>query len=526
MVIFTVPFKFQKKNPKFHRAPFIFFYRSSHFMLQSDLPGFNCQGEVTHDQNNNLNPKQKHSSGNFRRIFNYYVGEEIDQGSFSTIRLAFHNTTLRPCALKMISKTKLRNAGQIGQSILFAESVISPLLKHPNIAKTIECVETKRSILVFMELCTDGNLCDVVRDLNFSQKVEVATQIISAVKYLHSHSICHRDIKMDNILIHRGTAKLCDFGFSTFCIGENSKISGVCGSYEYVAPEVMTESEYNGMAADIWSLGILLYKLFSHQAPEISTIDLEMVPPDIQTILRKIFIHDPASRITINELFEEFQKIKCHISNEDETQGNNQTRKHNSSNKIHKKEKSIHFTNASDSFNDNSLMQKEDVISRLCEALNRERSAIMQDLKDPKLNKTQILAKLINEYPENVKMTRSKFQKSQRANSVPQLSNFDYQSLMEQNDDVFMQLGDKTFHDKSICQIFKALKTILFKYNFCVCTKPNETNTVVILNTEEGDVKLQMNCVTLNDDGCRMTLSAPPQFVSTAKEVFSELDFI
>ena len=79
--------------------------------------------------------------------------------------------------------------------------------------------------------------------------------------------ICHRDLKLENILIDdRNNVKLIDFGFSV-CTPIDSKLKVFCGTPSYMAPEIVVKKDYNGFASDIWSLGVILYLLLTGVYP-------------------------------------------------------------------------------------------------------------------------------------------------------------------------------------------------------------------------------------------------------------------
>ena len=87
----------------------------------------------------------------------------------------------------------------------------------------------------------------------------------SAVNFLHENNLVHRDLKPENLLIDdNGAVKLCDFGW---CVELNSgNRNTFCGTYEYMAPEIINEDPYdNGI--DVWSLGVLLYELIHGYSP-------------------------------------------------------------------------------------------------------------------------------------------------------------------------------------------------------------------------------------------------------------------
>jgi serine/threonine protein kinase len=95
----------------------------------------------------------------------------------------------------------------------------------------------------------------------------IFSQIMSGINYLHLKGICHRDIKLENIIIDNNLSiKIIDFGFGA--IGPKSKLQNFfCGTPSYMPPEIVQKKDYVGSFADIWSIGILLFTLLSGSFP-------------------------------------------------------------------------------------------------------------------------------------------------------------------------------------------------------------------------------------------------------------------
>jgi aurora kinase len=96
-------------------------------------------------------------------------------------------------------------------------------------------------------------------------------QAALSIQYLHSKSIMHRDIKPENLLLDSDfNIKLCDFGWSCYTDSKDVRKS-VCGTYDYMAPEIVTIREHS-FKADLWSLGIVLYELLHGKTKRINPI--------------------------------------------------------------------------------------------------------------------------------------------------------------------------------------------------------------------------------------------------------------
>jgi serine/threonine protein kinase len=125
--------------------------------------------------------------------------------------------------------------------------------------------EDHHRVLIVMELCGKTTLSQYVRDvpgrkrLQESEGRDVIKQVLSAIDMIHSLNRCHRDLKMTNILINEHkVVKVIDFGFATEA---STLLHMYCGTPSYMPPEIVERKEYAGKPADIWSIGVLVYKL-------------------------------------------------------------------------------------------------------------------------------------------------------------------------------------------------------------------------------------------------------------------------
>ncbi|XP_059810044.1 serine/threonine-protein kinase 36 isoform X2 [Hypanus sabinus] len=142
-------------------------------------------------------------------------------------------------------------------------------LRHPNVIQLLDSFHTDQEVVVVTEYA-EGELFQVLEDdgsLSEEQVREIAGQLVSALYYLHSHRVLHRDLKPQNVLIGKGgILKLCDFGFARAMSQQTLVLTSIKGTPLYMSPELVEERPYDH-TADLWSLGCILYELFVGTPP-------------------------------------------------------------------------------------------------------------------------------------------------------------------------------------------------------------------------------------------------------------------
>lgn len=211
---------------------------------------------------------------------------------------------------------------------------------HPNVVRYFESFESPTRFDLVMELVDGRDLCEHLRQqpgqkLREKSARHVFSALCSAVASLHAQGIIHRDLKLENVLLEGQTGVECrpvlvDFGFSELEL-DVTQPHGVayppsttihaaknfCGTPSYMAPEVLVCPKYSGKAADVWSLGVILYVLlcgrFPFQGASLQQLHQSTRNPGqlsfpkgislgSQALVRAILIASPAKRPTAQQI--------------------------------------------------------------------------------------------------------------------------------------------------------------------------------------------------------------------------------
>lgn len=292
----------------------------------------------------------------------YTVGPEIGKGSFATVYKCYHTKTHASVAVKLVVRSKLKSKKLVEN--LEIEVSILKTMKHPHIVGLLDYHQTSSHFHLVMDYCSMGDLLYFIRKrdqlvkthpvissllerypsppglhgLHETLVVHFLKQLCSALEFLRSKSLVHRDIKPQNLLLcppmhskadfeaaryvglwELPVLKIADFGFARF-LPSTSMAETLCGSPLYMAPEILRYEKYNAKA-DLWSVGAVLYEMTVGKPPFKAANHIELlkniekahdrikfpssaqVPESLKRLIRSLLKYDPSERVSFNEFF-------------------------------------------------------------------------------------------------------------------------------------------------------------------------------------------------------------------------------
>ncbi|KIM89906.1 hypothetical protein PILCRDRAFT_60576, partial [Piloderma croceum F 1598] len=227
----------------------------------------------------------------------YLLLQTLGEGEFGKVKLGLHSQWGEEVAVKLIRRGNIDTT--VRMSKVEREIEVLRTLKHPNIVRLYDVIETDKYIGIILEYASGGELFDHIlahRYLKEKDAAKLFSQLISGVWYIHQKKIVHRDLKLENLLLdrHRNVI-ITDFGFANrFEHRSDDLMQTSCGSPCYAAPElVISEGLYVGSAVDIWSCGVILYAMLAGYLP----FDDDPANPDGDNInlLYKYIVNTPLS---------------------------------------------------------------------------------------------------------------------------------------------------------------------------------------------------------------------------------------
>src|SRR5438034_6108568 len=227
------------------------------------------------------------------RIGNYQILEEIGRGGMGVIYRARQRHSLRIVALKRILNFHADSRETLARFRREAEAAAS--LDHPNVLPIYEVSESEDGLPFFsMKFATSGSLQHAASSLRNKPRnsVELMAKVARAVEYAHGRGILHRDLKPGNILLdERGEPLVSDFGLAKWLDANKdiTKSLTTFGTPGYIAPE-QAEGKAADLtpAADVYSLGAILFELLTGRPPFLGSNALAVVRQAAETAAPKL----------------------------------------------------------------------------------------------------------------------------------------------------------------------------------------------------------------------------------------------
>ncbi len=280
---------------------------------------------------------------------------QIGSGAFSKVYLGKHIPTNEFYAIKKIIKKEIKTKID-SIEIIKREIEFHSKLYHKNITHLIATYENEENIFIILEYSNRGDLYQLIKKKKLTDEkicFNYFIQVLNAVLFLHENNLIHRDIKPENILLNdNNEIKLCDFG----CCAESGigNRTTFCGTYEYMAPEILKESSYNN-SVDVWSLGILLYELSHGYTPFNQKFNgkknqdlvfkdiiknnfdfkknMNFISEEYYELMVRMIVYNPNKRIKLRDVFKSKLFLKFQFEKSESRKSVNSSRKNTDENK-------------------------------------------------------------------------------------------------------------------------------------------------------------------------------------------------
>ena len=234
----------------------------------------------------------------------------LGEGSFGKVILVKNDLNNKLYAMKILNKKYIIKKNQVQHTQ--NERVMLEKLKHPFIVRLNYAFQDSKRLYFVTEFMQGGELFFHLRkNLGYKEKAVrfYMSQILLALEYMHNNNYIYRDLKPENILIDKeGNIKLTDFGLSKILPKNVKKTYTMCGTAEYLAPEIIFSKGYD-KTCDWFSFGVVLFEMFCGYHPFKKTAKMDPqiylrrteIPDKVgktaRDLIEKLFVFDPTKRL-------------------------------------------------------------------------------------------------------------------------------------------------------------------------------------------------------------------------------------
>ena len=269
-----------------------------------------------------------------RTFAQYRIVRKIGAGGMGVVYQALDTRLDRHVALKFLSPQLLQD--EQGRTRFITEAKAASRIDHPNICVIYDISESSENQLYFSMPFYEGQTLReyiLSGDLTMNRIVDYAVQVCSGLSIAHQNDILHRDIKPANVMItENDVVKILDFGIAKILDSDITVAGSMLGTTYYMSPEQVRGLTLDHRT-DIWSLGVLLYELFTAHKPfrgasnleviqailagkrEPLSAHMESVPTLLEQIIEKSLCHDVAGRYaSMSDLLSDLRQLKKQLA--------------------------------------------------------------------------------------------------------------------------------------------------------------------------------------------------------------------
>jgi len=199
-------------------------------------------------------------------------GKMLGKGGFAKVYLCTSLDTNRAYAVKVVPKANLVKSR--ARQKLQAEIKIHRSMKHKHICEYKHFFEDKTNCYILLELCQNQSMNELLKRRKRLTEPEVKyylSQLLDSTVHMHGMNVIHRDLKLGNLFLDKNLrVKVGDFGLATKLNASDEKRKTICGTPNYIAPEVIEgdkEKRGHSFEVDIWSIGVICYTLLIGKPP-------------------------------------------------------------------------------------------------------------------------------------------------------------------------------------------------------------------------------------------------------------------
>ncbi|KAJ8378532.1 hypothetical protein AAFF_G00239150 [Aldrovandia affinis] len=194
----------------------------------------------------------------------------LGRGHFGKVLLSEYKKSGSMYAIKALKKGDIVARDEV-ESLMCEKRIFEAVNSscHPFLVNLFACFQTPEHVCFVMEYTAGGDLMMHIHSDVFTEPRAVfySACVVLGLQFLHDHKIVYRDLKLDNLLLDtNGYVKIADFGLCKEGMGYGDRTSTFCGTPEFLAPEVLTDTSYT-RAVDWWGLGVLVYEMLVGESP-------------------------------------------------------------------------------------------------------------------------------------------------------------------------------------------------------------------------------------------------------------------